>query len=213
MESGGSVTTWMMRLRDADPVVRDEATRLIWERYHPWLLGVVRARFDPKERGLERTEDVAWSAFKSFDARQRAGALTLHDRADLARMLRVIVARKICNAIKQQRAQRRDVRRERSADVPGDPGTSARVSLLDLVEASPSEEELSVAMNEALEPIQLALPDPELQEIVRWLLEDFTPAEIAERLGCSKRTVERRRERIQKKLEPLRRQWEGESHE
>jgi RNA polymerase sigma factor (sigma-70 family) len=211
MESGGSVTRWMMQLHDADPAIRGEAARVLWERYRPWLLGIARRRFDPMGRGRGEDEDVALDAFHSVCVRQQGEASTLHDRAHLERTLRLIVARKICTAIRRQYAGCRDIRRERGGDVPGDAGSSAGVALSDRVEASPSEEELGVAMNEALEPIQLALPDAELQVIVRWILEDFTLAEIAEKLGCTARTVRRRYQRIRRQLEPLRRQWEGES--
>jgi RNA polymerase sigma factor (sigma-70 family) len=189
--------------------VREEAARVLWERYRPLLLQIVRRRFDSGV--VEEAEGVALDAFYSFYSRQQLGTLTVEDRADLEKVLRVIIGRKICNALEWQHAQRRDPRHE---GPPANAGLPPTGSILDLFTASPSEEELAAAMNEALEPIHRALSDvPELQEIVRWILEDYTPGEIAKKLRCSSRTVERRYERIRGRLEPLRREWEGRSHE
>jgi DNA-directed RNA polymerase specialized sigma24 family protein len=58
---------------------------------------------------------------------------------------------------------------------------------------SPAEAAL---LNEALERRLELLDDAELREIALLRLEDHTNREIADRLGCTERSVERRMERI-----------------
>ena len=51
-------------------------------------------------------------------------------------------------------------------------------------------------LNEALERRLQSLADPELREIALWRLEGYTNGEIAGRLDCTERSVERRLSRI-----------------
>ena len=51
-------------------------------------------------------------------------------------------------------------------------------------------------LNEALERRLQALADPELREIALWRLEGYSNGEIAGRLDCTERSVERKLARI-----------------
>ena len=64
---------------------------------------------------------------------------------------------------------------------------------MDAAGPSPAE---AVVLNEALERRLEALADAELQQIALWRLEGYTNREIADKLGCVERTVERRLELI-----------------
>ncbi len=57
--------------------------------------------------------------------------------------------------------------------------------------ADPSPVE-AVVLNEALERRLHALADPELRKIALWRLEGYTNSEIAGRLDCTERSVERK---------------------
>ena len=64
---------------------------------------------------------------------------------------------------------------------------------MDAAEPTPAE---AAVLNEALEQRLQALPDPELRQIALGKLEGWTNREIADRRGCTERTVERKLERI-----------------
>ena len=61
---------------------------------------------------------------------------------------------------------------------------------------SPAEAAL---LNEALERRLEVLDDAQLREIALWRLEGYTNGEIAARLDCTERSIERRMERIRSK--------------
>src|SRR3954471_21029033 len=111
MDSPGSVTRMITRLRSDDPQEREEAARLIWRRYFPALLDLARGHLDSRVRRREDEEDVLQSMFASFCRRQGRGDFDLHGRDALWALLVTITLRKARNAA--------DCRREHEAP-PGD---------------------------------------------------------------------------------------------
>ncbi len=67
---------------------------------------------------------------------------------------------------------------------------------MDASAPSPAE---SVVLSEALERRLASLADPELRQIALWRLEGFTNREIADRVDCVERSVERKLDRIRSK--------------
>jgi RNA polymerase sigma factor (sigma-70 family) len=194
MDRHGSVTELLHGLRDPDPVVRNAAARLIWERYFRDLLALARKNLDRRIRLRTDEEDVAQSMFKSFCLRQQRGEFDLASRDDLWRLLVTITIRKARNAAKAQRRDKRDVAREHTLS-GGDETGSAGWVLEQMEAADPSPVE-AVVLNEALERRLQALADPGLRQIALWRLEGYTNGEIAGRLDCSDRQVERKLARI-----------------
>jgi RNA polymerase sigma factor (sigma-70 family) len=194
MEPHGSVTRMILDLRSDDPVVRDAAARLIWERYFGDLLTLARKNLDKRIRLRTDEEDVAQSMFKSFCLRQQRGEFDLAGRDELWRLLVTITLRKARNVAKAERREKRDVRRERNVTT-GDDADSPLWALEQMEAADPSPAE-AVVLNEALERRLQSLADPELREIALWRLEGYTNGEIAGRLDCTERSVERRLSRI-----------------
>jgi DNA-directed RNA polymerase specialized sigma24 family protein len=80
-----------------------------------------------------------------------------------------------------------------AADRPGEdlPGT-----ILDRIDSDGPTPAEAALLNEALERRFQMLKDPNLRQIALWKLEGYTNAEIAARLDCTLRTVERKLERI-----------------
>ena len=72
--------------------------------------------------------------------------------------------------------------------------------------AGPSPAEAAV-LNEALERRLEALADPELRQIALWRLEGYTNREIADRLDCTERSVERRAGADSQQVDVVRRRW------
>ena len=97
----------------------------------------------------------------------------------------------------RSRRDKRDIAREQTI-ADRDESESAHWALEQMDAAGPSPAEAAV-LNEALECRLEALADPELRQIALWRLEGYTNREIADRLDCTERSVERRLERIRSK--------------
>jgi RNA polymerase sigma factor (sigma-70 family) len=196
MVHDGSVTKLIKLLRSDDPVERDLAARLIWRRYFRDLLELARSNLNKRIRRREDEEDVLQSMYKSFCLRQRQGEFDLSGRDELWKLLVTITLRKARNTAKKQGREMRDVAREQTLP-EGDETRSARWELEQMDAAGPSPAEAAV-LNEALERRLEALAEPGLRHIALWRLEGYTNREIANRLDCTERAVERRLERIRK---------------
>jgi RNA polymerase sigma factor (sigma-70 family) len=103
----------------------------------------------------------------------------LTDREDLWRLL---ATRTISRAIDL-------IRRHRPAEVPGayDPEQ--------LLAREPTPEEAAATADECRRLLE-ALEDPELRQVALWKVEGYTNEEIAARLDCVPRSVERKVRRI-----------------
>jgi RNA polymerase sigma factor (sigma-70 family) len=198
MEPDASVTRLIPLLRSDDAAVRDMAASLIWQRYFRDLLDLARKNLSGRVRRREDEEDVLQSMFHSFCARQGRGEFDLADRDDLWRLLVTITLRKARNTAREHRRERRDVARERAESPAAADDTSCPGWALERMDASGPSPAEAVALNEALERRLASLADPELRRVALWRLEGYTNREIADRLDCTERSVERRLERIRK---------------
>lgn len=181
-----SVTHWLGRLRAGDA----EAARPLWERYFPQL--VVQARRRLAGRAAEADgEDVALSAFDSFCRDAAAGRYPrLDDRDDLWRVLLHLTGQKAIDLARREAAAKRGG--GRAAD-PID------VESLETVEPTP---EFAALVADEFRHLLARLGDAELRTLAVWKMEGYSNEEIADRLGCVPRTVERR-------LRVIRSLWEG----
>jgi RNA polymerase sigma factor (sigma-70 family) len=197
MASDGSVTRMIQMLRSDDAAERDLAARLIWRRYFQDLMELARNNLNRRIRRREDEEDVLVSMYKSFCLRQQRGEFDLAGRDALWNLLVTITLRKARNAAKKQMRDRRDIAREQTI-ADGDASESAHWALEQMDAAGPSPAEAAL-LNEALERRLEVLAVPELRRIALWRLEGYTNREIADRLECTERSVERRMERIRSK--------------
>jgi DNA-directed RNA polymerase specialized sigma24 family protein len=180
MSSAGDVTHWLRQLEAGDR----EAAQPLWERYFHRLVGLARERLRGMPRAAADEEDIALSAFDSFCRGAEAGRFPrLGDRDDLWQLLVLIATRKACDLAKHEGRQRRDWRRTKPVDrehaepfsAGPDPALAAEVA-----------EQLG------------RLPDEGMRSIAVRKLEGHSNEEIAELLGCSPATVERRLSLIRK---------------
>ena len=196
MGAQGSVTRLIIDLRSDEPGVREVAARLVWGRYFKELLTLARNHLSARIRSREDEEDVLQSMYKSFCIRQRRGDFDLANRDELWNLLVRITLRKARNTANRHLQGKRDVRREdadagidRSAgDLPG--------TILDHIDSDGPTPAEAALLNEALERRFQMLNDPDLRQLALWKLEGYTNQEIAARLDCTVRTVERKLERI-----------------
>ena len=196
MDQDGSVTRLIQLLRSRDPTVRDMAVRLIWQRYFRNLLELARKNLDRRVRRRVDEEDVLQSMFQSFCVRQGRGEFELADRDELWKLLVTITLRKARNAANKHGRGKRNVSREQDPTLmAGEEPVWPDWVLEQMNAAGPSPAEAAV-LNEALEKRLEALADPELRRIALWRLEGYSNREIADRLECTERSVERKLGRI-----------------
>ncbi len=149
-------------------------------RYADRLLALARARAGSDLRARLDAEDIVQSVFGSFFRGAKRGLYSAPDGEELWGLFLVIALNKIRAQGAHHRAAKRDVRRTRNDDgadverfrVPADDQ-----SAFDL---------LRIVVDELLE----SRPES-VRDIVRLRIENHEVAEIAERTGRSKRTVER----------------------
>jgi DNA-directed RNA polymerase specialized sigma24 family protein len=201
-DEGGSVTRWIDQLKAGDP----DAAQPLWERYFDRLVRLARRKLVSGRRrgGDEDEEDAALSAFDSFCAGAARGRFPLlGDREDLWRLLVVITARKAGAQAQRRRAQKRggDLRR---VDLAAGEDLDGLV-LEGLAGPEPTPEFAAIVVEE-YERLLEELGDDDLRRVAVWRLEGLTNDEIADRLGCARRTVARR-------LDLIRKIWSAEAGE
>lgn len=203
MSSIGSLTLHIQHLQSPDDRQREEAARVIWERFASRLQALVRRHLDNRIRRREDEQDILQSMYVSFCTGQLRGKTAPASREELWKLLVRITMCKVVNTANRHLAARRDVWRERNpaAEPNGTTPTLFPRWMLDHVDrAQPSPEERVVVVEE-LDRLLQGLPD-EYRRIVVWKLEGFTNAEIACMLDRTVRCVELKMQLIRKRLEP-----------
>lgn len=171
------------------------AANRIWQRYFERLVGTVRKRMLGQLRTISDEEDVVLSVFESFYGAAAAGKFPdLADRDDLWRLLLRMSARKIIDKRRRDGRQRRGGgRRVLSLDQDDQ-------ALLEAVGNEPSPD-MILMMQESIEHFFSHLGDGPLRDLAVGKLEGYTNEELAQRFGCSIRTIERRLHLIREKLQ------------
>jgi DNA-directed RNA polymerase specialized sigma24 family protein len=184
MSEEGSVSRWLGQCKEGD----EDAFQKLWERYFPRLVGLARLWLQDAPRRAADEEDVALGAFASFCRGVEEGRFPrLRDRDDLWRLLMVLTARKATRVRRYEAQQKRG-------------GTSAATDTDDqvlegIVSQEPTPEFAAEVADECRRLLSL-LGSAELEAVARLKMEGYTTAEMAQRLECSPRTVERRLELI-----------------
>jgi DNA-directed RNA polymerase specialized sigma24 family protein len=196
----GSVTGWLGSLREGDQA----AAQPLWERYFSKLVVVARGKLKRMRRTTadEDEEDAALSAFNSFCAGAARGQFPqLTDREDLWRLLVVITARKAMAQANRQGRQKRGAGRVIAEAVlfghGADGGEGSLAGLEQIAAAGPSPE-FAAMMAEECSRLLDALDDDSLRLVAISRMEGYTNDEIADQLGCARRTVARRLDLIKK---------------
>ena len=189
MAQEGSVSRWLGPLQQGDPA----AVQQLWERYFLSLVKLARQRLRPTPTHGADAEDVALSAFDSFCRNAQGGRFPqLSDRHDLWRLLVVITARKAAHLARDQGRLKRG----------GGLAPSEDVDLDQYLGREPTPE-LAAEVAEEYQRLLTNLGDADLAAVAGWKMEGYSNAEIAAKLDCAPRTVER-------KLQLIRGVWEQE---
>ena len=186
MNSDGSVTHWIHEIRDGDSV----AAQKLWERYFLRLVNRARIELRATNRRVSDEEDVAVSVFdKFFRASQDGRFPDLADRDSLWRLLVRMTAQKAVDHTRRQSRQRRGGGRLRGESRLA---ASDDVNALSLVIGNEPTPEFCLMVTEQFDALLDLLGDEELRELALGKMEGYTNQEMAARLNCSLRTVERR---------------------
>lgn len=191
------ITIWIDELRGMD----DSAAEKLWRHFMSNLLQEAKARLSAQSRRVYDEEDAVQSAFHSVCAGIRAGNFPyLNDRNSLWGLLLRVTSLKVAQRHRFDRRQRRDLRRTLTDSIFANSpeATGAIVSCLQSREPSA---EFVTQFVEVSEMLFQKLADPMLQEIAQMRMDGHTDTEIAEKMLCSRRTVQRR-------IELIKRQWE-----
>lgn len=186
MSNGGSITVWIERLKSGD---RSEAVDELWAVYFRRLVALAQRRLRGRRDGAD-AEEVALSAFDSFVRAAEAGRFPrLDTRGDLWQVLFVVTARKAADLLQAEgRLKRGGGRVVRSLA-----GEESDAVLVLSEEPDPAE---AAMLAETLQQRLDSLGDSTLQQIAVWKLEGYSNQEVADKLGRSEPTVERKLRRI-----------------
>ncbi|MEM6365307.1 MAG: sigma-70 family RNA polymerase sigma factor [Planctomycetota bacterium] len=193
MSDSHDVSQWIDLVKDGN----SSAANQIWQHYFDRLVRAVRKRLYGQNRAISDEEDIVLSVFDSFYAAAEKGRFPdLADRDDLWRLLITMASRKVVDKRRHDQRQRR--------------GGGAVIESLNngendsiVVEAIGNEPspDMVLMMEETVEQLFSHLGVGQLRDLAGAKLEGFSNAEIAQRQGCSERTIERRLHLIREKLQ------------
>lgn len=190
MSSSGSVSRWIDAVKRGDA----EGIEAIWDRYFPELVCLAERRLRGTPRTAEDEQDVAARALESFFRAAENGRFPdLADREGLWRLISTIAQRRAIDVIRRQQ------RNPLGLEVDLTRGRDRSVSPLQHAPDPDPTPMLATMLEENLRRRLEALGDRELVEIALLKMDGYSNAEIAERLSCALRTIERRLELIRKK--------------
>jgi DNA-directed RNA polymerase specialized sigma24 family protein len=189
-----SVTHWIAGLKAGNAV----AAQRLWDGYFQRLIALARSHLGVVACGGADEEDVAQSVFKSLCLGAERGKFPqLSDRHNLWTLLVAMTAYKSRDLIRRERSAKRGSGRvlDEAALAAGDEPLGA---LDDFVGREPTPQ-FAAQVAEQCRSL-LALLTPVERRTAELKLQAFTSQEIAERMDCGLRTVERR-------LSAVRRVW------
>jgi DNA-directed RNA polymerase specialized sigma24 family protein len=194
MSASHSITVWIDRLKAGDSA----AAQRLWEDYFDKLTRLARRQLRDTPRRAADEEDVALSAFDSFCRGAGQGRFPqLGDRHDLWQLLLVITSRKAIDLHHYERRQKRGGGAVLGESALGRPEDSAqRPGGLAQIEGTEPTPAFAAQVAEECERLLAMLNDADLRTIALWKLEGYGNEEIATKLGCVPRTVERKLRRI-----------------
>jgi RNA polymerase sigma factor (sigma-70 family) len=176
-EASQSITRLIRAVQDGS----SSAVRPLLAAYFDRLVHLAGKRLQNLPGLAGYDEDLALRSFHSVYQRLRdpTRPLDLAGRDDLWRLL---ATRTISRAIDL-------IRRHRPGEAPGEQDVTG------LLAREPTPEEAAEVADECRRLLD-ALPEPELRQVALWKVEGYTNEEIAARLDCVPRTVERKLSRI-----------------
>lgn len=188
------VTTWMFQLANGDST----AASPLWDKYFSDLVRLATRKLGGVPLRDVAPEDIALSAMQSFYhgiTHRKFDAM--NDRTDLWKLLVTITARKVTAHRRRHFAQKRGGGMVRGESVfeQYDEQRDNPDGIGNVLGTAPTPE-FAVSVAENCESLLQQLADETLHRIAVMTLEGYRTEEIALKLDCAKRTVERKLARI-----------------
>lgn len=192
-------TSWIGQLKDGDPA----AAQRLFEDYFEQLVRFAQRKLGSAPRRAADEEDVVLGAFNSFCIGAAQGKFPqLSDRDDLWKLLVTITARKARRQAQYERRQKRG-----GGKVRGESGFSGQEASehhgIDQVVGREPTPAFAAELTEEFQRLLDRLPNETLRRIAVLKMQGHTNREIAAKLDCALRRVER-------KLHGIRKIWSSE---
>jgi RNA polymerase sigma factor (sigma-70 family) len=189
------ISQWLSSLDEQDS--DNEQAR--WTEYLASLIARAERLTRDCPPGTIEAESVASSVFASLLRGVREGRLkTVHDHDTLWWLLLAMTRRKVADRIRRQTAQKRG-----GGTIPASLDLAKAPETFRELIAADSTPEYAVAMQDEYEFLLSRLRDARLRQIAVCKIEGYTSKEIADEIGVSKVTIDR-------KLKLIRETWERE---
>lgn len=185
-----SIAGWIDQLSDGN----EEAAEPLWEHGCGRVREFARHKLDRYTRRRYDENDAANSAFHSLCRGLADGRLSAENRDALWGLLAVITSRKISaqqRLLKRKKRGGGDLRGESGFAELGDAG-------IDAIEGDQKAPDVLAEISESCAQLLNALPDEMMKRIVLLKFEGAKNGEVASELQCTRRTVERKLERIRR---------------
>ncbi|MEX2138166.1 MAG: ECF-type sigma factor [Pirellulales bacterium] len=193
MFAGNSVTEWMGKLQGGD----DEAARQLWRRYFGRLVELARRRLGTAPRRVADEEDVALSVFRCLcQGAERGQFADLSGRDELWRLLVVLTEHKVIDQRRAATGQKRGGGRVRGDSAFPEPSDADSPGGFDQNAGNAPTPEFLAMLADEHERLMNSLTDERLRRIAESKLLGYTNGEIADELGLTRRSVERKLQRI-----------------
>jgi DNA-directed RNA polymerase specialized sigma24 family protein len=196
--ASASASLWMDMVRAGNPGAQEK----VWEQFFPQLVALARQRLAGARMAEGDEEDVALSVLNSFFAGAAENRFPdLRGSDNLWRLLSWMTHRKVIDWLGHHGRQKRQAVGESALQhFPG----STPNGMAQVADPNPSPD-LEVILIDELRRLVRLLPD-NMQTVATLKMDGFSNLEIAEHLGCSLATVERR-------LKMIREIWKAASDE
>jgi RNA polymerase sigma factor (sigma-70 family) len=193
-----SASLWLDMVRGGNSGAQEK----LWEQFFPQLVALARQRLAGSRMAEGDEEDVALSVLNSFFAGAAENRFPdLRGSDNLWRLLSWMTHRKVIDWLRHHGRQKRQALGESALQhFPG----STPDGMAQVVDPNPPPE-LEVILIDELRRLVHLLPE-NMQSVVTLKMDGFSNLEIAEHLGCSLATVERR-------LKMIREIWRAASDE
>ena len=199
-----NITHYLPALHRGD----EQAAERLWREYFVKIVRLARRRMEGLRLRAADEEDVAVSAMNSFCRMAKNREEPIADSTELWKLLATIVKRKVNKERQRQFAAKRQEHRllgESGVSPQYDDEKEDQNALAQFSGRDPSPE-LAAQLAETWERI---LEFPDAEEIVLLKNSGYSNSEIAEKMGCSTRTIQRNIEKIWKEWQ----RWQAQAEE
>lgn len=197
-------SSWIERLKTGS----EEAVEELVDSYYEPTVRLIRTRLANRMRRVRDEEDIALSALDSFVRRARNGEFPqLKTRSDLWKLLVTISLRKAAKHAGQEKALKRGGGLVSGESVFGDQPCGGLDEVARSEAPAPDEQLICEETSQQILAFLEGLNDPVLMDVALWTAQGTSATQLAEYLGCSPRTIERKL----KMLRTLARRWAEEA--